>query len=54
VAFFFGGSGNRVFDLGEVDAEFVLPISEDLTVSLAAKLPTGGASTITLGWTLAL
>ena len=54
MAFFFGGSGNRVFDLGEVDAEFVLPISEDLTVSLAAKLPTGGASTITLGWTLAL
>ena len=50
VALFFGDQ--NLFDLEEVLAEFVLPITERSSISLAAQLAMDGGFTLTFGWDL--
>jgi len=48
VAAFFGS--DNLFDLEEILAEVILPLSDRSTISLSASLPATGASTLSLGW----
>ena len=52
VAFFFGDE--NLFDIGEIEAAFMLPVSETSSVSLTAALKMGGGYTLTLGWDVEL
>ena len=48
LAFFFGT--DNLFDLGEINAELILPITESLTFSLAIELPMTSTPIFTFGW----
>ena len=51
VAFFFGNGG--LLDLGEFDAELVLPVSDTSTVWLGLAMPAYSPTVLTVGWDLA-
>ena len=48
LVFFFGA--NNLFDLGEINAELILPVTEALTFSLAIELPMTSTPVFTFGW----
>jgi len=50
VALFFGDQ--NLFDLEEVLAEFILPVTEQSTISLVADLTMDGGFTLSFGWDL--
>jgi len=50
VAFFFGE--DNLFDLGEIEAAFTLPIVDGLTLSLTATFAMAGTHTLAFGWEL--
>ena len=48
---FFGD--NNLFDLGEINAEFIVPVTEALTFSLAIEMPVTSTPIFTFGWQIA-